>query len=108
MAICGLFTALNQLRNNLLCDTKGCSFECRAIANGVLTKLMHEKGLLIEPTEAAAKWSFVDLRDTVASFSKTLADTRRCQRNYSMCENGSWIAQVTNSANRSVDRYTTY
>ncbi|PWY96344.1 hypothetical protein BO94DRAFT_570673 [Aspergillus sclerotioniger CBS 115572] len=110
-AICILFTTLNKLRDDLLCDTKGCSFQCRAVANGVLTKLMHEKGLLIEPTAAAAKWSFVELINIVATFSKGLLDTCRCQRNYydvhSLCQPGSWITEVMQSASKSVDMYVT-
>ncbi|RAK98958.1 uncharacterized protein BO80DRAFT_411675 [Aspergillus ibericus CBS 121593] len=98
-AISGLVSSLNALRHGLLCDSKGCSFDCRFMAIGILTKSMHQNSLSVDARIVAGQWSFHDLKFMVSSFSRQLEEHSRCQ-----CQYTSWIKEVIGSAENSVTK----
>ncbi|PYI06091.1 hypothetical protein BO78DRAFT_344233 [Aspergillus sclerotiicarbonarius CBS 121057] len=98
-AISGLVSSLNTLRNGLLCDTKGCSFDCRSMAIGLIAKLMHQNALSADARIVAGQWSFHDLKLMMFSCSRQLEEYSRCQ-----CQYTGWINEAIGSAENSATK----
>ena len=96
-----LVASLNDIRNRLLDDATGCSFECRSVHLGALIKYMHDEKLLDGATEPAFEGRSV--ADTVERMLNMPSPSKDCHKTtpFSACELS--LSGLTKTALKSAD-----